>query len=60
MDLPQEQRSGDWAKEIEPVQINVCLSNTYTKCLSWLHVDDKSLMLFILSVHPERQQVKDQ
>ena len=28
-------------KPVEPVQMNICKSNTYRKDLSWLHFDDE-------------------
>ena len=37
----------------QPVQINICQSNTYRKDLSWLHFDNEPKV-------QERQQVKDQ
>ena len=38
---------------VEPVQINICQSNTYRKGLSWLHFDDGLWF-------QEMQQVKNQ
>ena len=38
---------------VQPVQMNIYQSNTYTKDLSWLYFDDKPRV-------QERQQVKGQ
>ena len=38
---------------VEPVQMNIYQSNTYSKDLSWLHFDDVPRV-------QEKQQVKDQ
>ena len=38
---------------VEPVQMNICQSNTYREYLSWLYFDNEPGV-------PGRQQVKDQ